>query len=372
MDDFDSLAPQFRRAKDRWPDAPTLAGHYQAVLASNSGNGYGLIGTCKSFIESVCLTILGEFGKSMPSSDPSTTEMLVEALKVLGLQNTKGASKFDKVLSAHNKLADALSEMRNHHDPVVHGKDGFLDILTANECRAFLITSDTILALLLAAHDGTEPDLQYTREPYDRFIHLHERVDRSVEVDAQIEDDEDRQMVVLNLRTNNLRDGIQLRVEPSRLLYAIDRTAYVELLASSVVASQPLVPIDEVTTPSDVPVEVVPAATPPDVTPEVVPAYEGILSPLKEILAQYLQSLGVDAMAEAANGANLRDSVLATAEQNMGLDWDTRETLQSAMKVALRRTLVQFGVARVLAEESAAHLLSWFKIQASSLGNQPA
>src|SRR5207245_2632995 len=97
--------------------------------------------------------------------------------------NTRGASKVDKLLSAHNRLTDALSEMRNENDPVAHGKDGFLETLTVNERRAFLLTADTILALLLSAYAGTEPDLQYTREPYDRFAHLHKRVDRTITVE---------------------------------------------------------------------------------------------------------------------------------------------------------------------------------------------
>ena len=45
--------------------------------------------------------------------EPSTTELLVTTLDRLGLRNTRGASKFDRVLSAHNKLADALNDCRN-------------------------------------------------------------------------------------------------------------------------------------------------------------------------------------------------------------------------------------------------------------------
>src|SRR5262249_10339360 len=158
--------------------------HYESVIQSYQGNSFGLLATIKSFIECVCLTILGEFGKSMPSATPTTTDMYVEALKCLGLQNSRGASKVDKLLSAHNKMADALSEIRNESCPLAHGKDGFLDTLTVNERRAFLITADTILALLLSALEGTEPDLQYTREPYERFEYLHERLDTNIDVEV--------------------------------------------------------------------------------------------------------------------------------------------------------------------------------------------
>lgn len=367
MDEFDALVPHFRQAKERWPEAPTLSNHYKAVAENYEGGGHGLIATVKSFIECVCLTILGEFGRPMPSSDPSTTELLVEALRSLGLQGSRGASKVDKLLSAHNRLADTLSEMRNENDPVAHGKDGFLDTLTTNERRAFLLTADTILALLLSAHDGTEPDLQHTREPYERFAHLHERVDRAVTVESAIDDDDERQVVVVRLRTGSLPDGIELRIEPSRLLYAIDRTAYAELLGSSAVESGAAPPPVEAKEGEVTAVEPAPAAEPTPPTAEVVPSYEGVLSPLKEALAQYLESLGLSAAVETPAGADLRDSLLATAERHMGLDWTTRDSLLAAMKVSLRRTLVQFGVDRGWVEQCAEHLVSWLKIQAVGL-----
>ena len=218
---FDEIVPNYARARDRWTEAPTLINHYEVVVSSYNGNSYGLVETVKSFIECVCLTILGEFGKPMPSSRPSTTQLLVETLRVLGLEKTRGASKFDRVLTAHNKLADALSDMRNENGPIAHGKDGFLDTLTSNHTRAFLLTGDTILCLLLSALEGKDPDLRFTREPYERFLHLHERIDSSVTVESSIEDEENLPIIVLTLRTGSLSEGLELRVEPSQLLYGI-------------------------------------------------------------------------------------------------------------------------------------------------------
>ena len=369
MDDFNTLVPHFGLAKDRWPHAANLSNHYKAVQESYEGSAHGLIATIKSFIESVCLTVLGEFGKTMPSSDPSTTELLVEALKALGLQNSRGASKLDKVLSAHNRLTDALNEMRNENDPIAHGKDGFLDALTLNERRAFLLLADTILALILRAYDGKEPDLQYTREPYDRFLHFHDKLDRTVTVESKIEDDADKPEIVITLKTIDSPEGIQLRIEPSRLLYAIDRTAYVELLTSSTVSAPVVTPVE---IPATVPTDLRRAPEPEPPTPEVVRSYEGSLSPLKESFEQYLQSLGVSPKLPAAGGMSFTDSLLATADRSLGLDWASREPLLAAMKVALRRTLSQFGIERVRAEQVAEHLLSWLKIQAVGLGNSEA
>jgi hypothetical protein len=367
MADIDSIAPQFRLATERWPEAPTLLNHYRAVSECYSGAGHGLIATVKSFIECVCLTILGEFGKPMPSSDPSTTELLVEALKPLGLENTRGASRVDKLLSAHNRMADALSEMRNVNDPVAHGKDGFLDALTENECRAFLITADTILALLLSAHEGKEPNLQYTREPYDRFAHLNDRIDRAVTLEAIVEDEDEGQVLLLKIRAADTGDEIEIRVPPSKILYALDRTAYVGLLVSSSAQGGPPQPTAEPAAIAEAEEAMhVPEPAPP--TPEVVRAYQGALLPLKRSFDQYLESLGIPAAHLTRDGANVSDSLLATAEQHMGMDWTEREPLQAGMKVALRRTLIQFGVAPKFAEETASHLVSWLRIQAVGLG----
>ena len=364
MNEFDILAPNFSRAKDRWPSAPTLANHSKAVVASYEGGGHGLITTVKSFIECVSITILGELGKPMPSSEPSTTELLVAALDSLGLQNSRGASKLSKLLSAHNKLADALSEMRNESCPVAHGKDGFLDTITNNERRAFLLTADTILAILLSAHDGTEPDLQHTREPYDRFLHLHEQLDRAVTLKSAVEDYEDRQIFVLTLQAGSLPE-VRLRVEPSRLLYAIDRTAYVDFLDSSVIEA-PAEMVAEVPVSEYGPTELRRAPEPEPPNGEVVPSYEGILSPLKSALGEYLVSLGLSTI-QGTPTPNLRDSILAAAEPHLGLDWTTREPLLAGMKVDLRRTMLQFGSDRERADATAEHVTSWLKIQAVGL-----
>jgi hypothetical protein len=354
---------------ERWPEAPTLSNHYRAVVESFEGSGHGLIGTVKSFIECICLTVLSEFGKPMPSSEPSTTELLVEALKTVGLESSRGATRVDRLLSAHNRLADTLTEMRNANDPVAHGKDGFLDELTINERKAFLVTGDTILALLLCAHDGTEPDLRHTREPYDRFVHFHNRIDSAVTVEAVIDDDGEHQVVVVTLRTGGLKEGIQLRFEPSKLLYAIDREAYVELLKSASIESTSEMPSAELAGTVVEGAELMRASEPTPPIAEVVPSYEGTLSPLKESLDQYLHSLGLLTPDIAHASVSLRDSVLAAAERNMGLDWTSREPLQAAMKVAFRRTLVQFGIEQDRAEPSAEHLVSWLKIQSIGLGN---
>ena len=363
MNTLDSVAPHFSLAKERWPDARALSEHYESVLESYRGNSYGLIATIKSFVESVCLTILGEFGHSPLTPTSTTTELFVEALKCLGLQNSHGASKLSKLLSAHNKMTDALSEIRNEGCPLAHGKDGFLEALTINERRAFLITADTLLALLLSALNGTEPDLQYTREPYERFEYLHARIDRGIAAEAGVEDDSERQVVVVKLRNDFLREGVELRIEPSRLLYAIDRTAYVEFLSLAGEKSK----LDEKSLESlDSAQEIVELRRAPEPAPPVgqtVSSYDGILAPLKDSLKEFLNE-NITTKGLGIQWDELPDSLLKAAEPHIGLDWQNREPLVAAMKVALRRTLVHCGMDRKVADVNARKLISWFKDKA--------
>ena len=360
MNHVDELAPHFRLALELWPEAPNLSNHYAAVNEAFGGTAHGLIATVKSFVECVCLTVLGEFGQPQPGSDPSTTDLLGEALRCLGLQNDQGGSKVSKVLSAHNKLADALSDIRNNMDPVAHGKDGFLDLLSSNEKRAYVLTADTILALLLAAHDGTDPDLQYTRYPYDRFEHLHERVDRSVGIDVTVTDDDGRQTIVVDLRTASLPEGLRLRYAPSQFLYALDRSAYVEILRSASVDTDELDDDVEDEAVEEVLRGSISAKSVPPV-PLVVADYDGRLQHLRPGLSAILDALHV--AAGRVDQAGLVNSILATVDEHLGLDWASREPLIAAMQIALRRLLVRLGVEREEADRAAHELVLWLQTQ---------
>ena len=364
MADLDALAPNYRRAKERWPDAPTLSRSYEALTACFDGNAHGLVEHVKSFIESVCVTILGEFREPLPSSTPSTTDLLIAALRPLGLQNTRGASKLDKVLSGFNRLADALTEMRNDHGAVAHGKDAFLDAVTADHARAFLHAGDAILSILLNGLEGKEPDLIATREPYERFFHLNERIDRAVGVEARVDEDGGRPVIVLALAAGLMDEAIEIRVEPSRLLYGIDRSAYIEVLktvnevrAEAVDEAEEEAPSEEAEQP-----EVV---TPPPAAPlvEVVPIYSGRLAVLRDALDGFLNAEGLQARDVPPGGAQLTDSLLATVDQNMGLDWKMREPLRARLKVVCKRVIVQFGFEAAKAEEVAERLVTWMRIQ---------
>lgn len=364
MADFDSLAPNYRRAKERWQDAPTLSECHNALSECFNGKAHGMVEHVKSFIESVCVTILGEFREPIPSATPSSTDLLVAALRPLGLQNTKGASKLDKVLSGFNRLTDALAEMRNEHGAVAHGKDAFVDTVTSDHARAFLYTGDAILSVLLNALEGKEPDLNVTREPYERFRHLNDRIDSAVGVDARIDEEGDRSFVVFAISTGPPNEAIEIRVEPSRLLYGIDRAAYIEVLKTTA-AVVAVTPESELTAhKAAIPPELATVRESPRLT-EVVPIYSGRLAALRTGLEEFLGAEGWHTPEVQTDGVQLLDSLLATADQNMGLDWKEREVLQARLKVACKRVLAQFGFEAKKIEGIAERLVAWMRIQIS-------
>ena len=72
---------------------------------------------------------------------------------------------------------------------------------------------------------------------------------------------------------------------------------------------------------------------------------------------------GLQARDVPPGGAQLTDSLLATVDQNMGLDWKMREPLRARLKVVCKRVIVQFGFEAAKAEEVAERLVTWMRIQ---------
>jgi hypothetical protein len=225
---LDDIAPAFKAAATRWPDAPNIQAHYADLVSTFESNGSSLIELCKSFLEMVCITIVTELGKELPaSSRPTTTEYLGCALDALGIRNQRGSSALGTILSGYNKLSNGLSNIRNQEGSVGHGKDGFIDALSDRHARVYLLSTDTIISLLLQAYDGVEPSILKTRESHSRFSHYNERIDTATKVEAKVDEDG---VVELSFRAGTLEDGFDIRVPPSELLYYLDRQAYVDVL----------------------------------------------------------------------------------------------------------------------------------------------
>src|SRR5206468_4115808 len=140
-------------------------------------------------------------------------------------------------------------------------------------------------------------------------------------------------VVVFSVATGPRGEAIELRVEPSRFLYGIDREAYIEVLKTAELALAEAVEAEERAERTEAPHEVVdvPAlavgAAAGPVT-DVVPEYAGVLKEFRPGVEAFLLAEDLNPSAESGGGSRLIDSMLATAEQNIGLDWKERIPLQ--------------------------------------------
>lgn len=157
--------------------------------------------------------------------DTSINELVGIVVRLLRLGDSRDR-KFADLIKQHNKLADALRELRNEAGNVSHGKDGFITKLSTHHQRAAVLAADAIVTFLHEAHLASSARLDRTKEPYERFSTLHASIDRHASL--QLANDEDNQHFILI----GMPDGSEILVPilASKLLFEYDRSAYVEAL----------------------------------------------------------------------------------------------------------------------------------------------
>lgn len=233
--------PGIRDACSYWHDAPMLQQTFEALERTLAEDNDACIDSAKATVEVVCRIIVDGFHSAeaplRPSQEtPSLSDWLSAAVRALKLGDVRD-EKFKKLVSSHHKLADALNELRNKAGPLSHGRDGFLERLSSHHRRSAVLSADAIVTFLHQAYLDAELDLVRTREPYERFDHLHELIDAHVTLQADV-DDEGFLTIDVTLPSGDI---LPLRVEASRLLYQLDRDAYVEALNAARGAPVPVV-----------------------------------------------------------------------------------------------------------------------------------
>jgi hypothetical protein len=270
-------------------------------------------------------------------------------------------------LSAFNKLADALSAVRNEYGALAHGKDGFFGGLTRDENRAFLHTGDAVLAILLNAFEGKSPDPASTREPYERFDRFNKEIDRRIEVQAEVDDADGPPVILITITAAGSRESIPLSVEPSRFLFEIDREAYVELLNASLDVGKSEI-TEQISSDGDgfsiTTTESIPLSAHDGTVLRFASNYEGRLTPFATNLHKFLEAESVVSSVDA-EGSNLQSSLLATADDNLSLDLWKSESRQARLNVALHRVFARFGVPQ--SRSLATKLVTWLRIQSAGL-----
>ncbi|OFZ15353.1 MAG: hypothetical protein A2X86_17715 [Bdellovibrionales bacterium GWA2_49_15] len=338
MSDLDLLAPSFSRAKNRWPDAPNLGALYTDLGNTYTANGSSLIEISKSFLETVCITILSEFGDV--TLNEGTTYYLVNALDILGMKHSRGASTFDKILSGYNKLSDALNTIRNAEGRVSHGKDGYIDHISTSCGRAFLLTTDAILAFLLEAEarEGVPPELLFTREPHRKFQYYNKKIDSYTHIETEINEEGD---LSVSFKVKNLPE-FTLNLSASEILFYQDRQAYVQALEflkhedipppideidiDDTEAEETVVPVIVETLPEEPPI---PAAT----TPTGI--YTTLFDKFNEEIGAALLAQGI----AESKVVSFIHFMLDKIEHHIVVDWKTRDMALAAIKISIRHSI---------------------------------
>ena len=233
--------PGIREACSYWREAPMLQQTFEALEQTLAEDNDASIDCAKAIVEVVCRILIDELDSPInpikpKASSPDFGEWVGSAVRVLKLGENQN-TKFLKLVSQHHKLTTALGDLRNDAGPVSHGRDGFLDRLSAHHRRSAVLSADAIVTFLHQAYLEAELDLVRTREPYERFDHLHQLIDAQVSLQASV-DEEGFLTVEIGLPSG---DSLPLRLEASRLLYQLDRDAYVEALNAARGAPAPVV-----------------------------------------------------------------------------------------------------------------------------------
>jgi len=221
--------PAIRECCAYWREAPMLQQTFEALEKSFSADNDACIDSAKCVIEVVCQIIVNELDGSLRPKEETPAfgtwvSAAVRALKLGDVRNTA----FKKLVSQHHKLTTALGDLRNDAGPVSHGRDGFIERLSAYHRRAAVLSADAIVAFLHQAYIETEPNLVQTREPYDRFPVQNAMIDKWCSYTAAEIDGDGLLSVAIALP--NEAGNVEIDANPSELLFQLDRQAYIEAL----------------------------------------------------------------------------------------------------------------------------------------------
>jgi hypothetical protein len=229
--------PAIRECCAYWQNAAMLQQTFEALEKSFVEENDACIDCAKSIVEVVCRVIIDELDDPTRPTKPQEASpafgtWVSAAVRILKLGDVRN-NAFQKLVSQHHKLTEALGGLRNGAGPVSHGKDGFIDRLSAYHRRAAVLSADAIVAFLHQAYLETDVNLAQTREPYERFQAFNDLIDEAVGLEAEIDEEGDL-AVTVRLPTG---DSLPITTSASRLLYNMDRAAYIEALNAARSAS---------------------------------------------------------------------------------------------------------------------------------------
>jgi hypothetical protein len=203
---------------------------FEALENSLNQDNDACIDCAKSIVEVFCRIIVDELDSPTHPVRPRATapdfgEWVSSAVRVLKLGENQN-NKFLKLVSQHHKLTAALGDLRNESGPVSHGRDAFIAKLSVHHRRSAILSADALVMFLHQAYLEAQRDPVNSREPWERFEELNQLIDAHVGLELVMGDEGNPEFRIL-LPGNN---SFSLGVSVSRLLYQLDRVAYIEAL----------------------------------------------------------------------------------------------------------------------------------------------
>jgi hypothetical protein len=233
--------PGIREACAHWIEAPMLQQTFEALDRTLEQDNDACIDCAKSIVEVFCRIIVDELDSPANSVKPKSSapdfgEWVGAAVRVLKLGENQNA-KFLKLVSQHHKLTTALGDLRNESGPVSHGRDGFLNKLSAHHRRSAVLSADALVTFLHYAYLEAQRDPVSSREPWQRFETFNQLIDANVGLTVAMDEDGIPEIRILLPGDEYL----PLSIPVSRLLYQLDRDAYIEALNAARGAPAPAV-----------------------------------------------------------------------------------------------------------------------------------
>ena len=209
-----------------WRHAPMLQQTLDTLEREFADDSDASIDAAKALVECACRLLVEELDDPAAplkpaKSDIPLAELLGLATRMLDLGEVRDRA-FATLIKEHNRLADALRVLRNEAGTVSHVKDGFIRKLSVHHRRAALLAADAIVTYLHEAYLERDPDPVLSLEPFERFAESNATIDEYAAIIAEA--DEDGILRARVLLPNG--EEITLTVEPSRLLFGVDREAY--------------------------------------------------------------------------------------------------------------------------------------------------
>jgi len=219
--------PGIRAFCQHWSHAQMLQHTFTTLEQTFSEEQDACIDAAKAMVECACRVIIETLDdpqnpQKPTESDPTIGKLLGIAIKMLKLGEIRHRA-FSNLIKNYNNLAESLRVLRNEAGTVSHGRDGFITKLSIHHRRAAILAADAIVTFLHEAYLEQDLDPLLTLEPYDRFEFSNEVIDRYAALQMG-EAQEDGFLSVTVLLPNG--DEILLSIEPSRLLFGVDRQAY--------------------------------------------------------------------------------------------------------------------------------------------------